>query len=356
MAFGKVQLSFVFRSVYLEIPRSLRGAENATLEILGPISFTFPPSREAFEKGGRAPLELAQGGSYEAWDHALTGAKLIVTVGDVTHKLDMRQYNPKAAEARSYLAQYTHSIGSHPSSGTKQGSGPSDDAPISLLTIPLFERYLTSAIFGINPRMGISTLSARRKCDAYAVQWLSDLPDCMPEGTPGGAIGGPIGTEQKKDEGPVTWVSLPIIAGPQADIAVGNYIGVEAAATHHYGVVGEMRIGLRLHPGFDLAHDSILQGHTDRHEWEVFNRLKGMPMRAEINSHAADDGIIDRHERAEIRRAKREALHARHRGAFGYSAVRSAAWAKDSVKHRLRDTRYKITGHAGREQSVQSEV
>lgn len=369
VAFGKVQLSFVFRSVYLDLPRTLRGAEVATVEILGPISLKFPPSDKVRARGGYAGVERACRGDYLAWENALVGSKLIFTVGRITHQLTMYQYDPKGAEARSYLAQYTHLTHSSPSKAGAEGAQgpegveklPSDhdareDRPISLLTIPLLDRYLTPLILGVNPHVGISTLSARRKCDAYASQWLGDIPDCLPEDTPGGAVGGPLEMEQQRSQAPVTWVTIPVVAGPEADIVVGNYIGPEAAATHGYGVVGEMRLGLRIHPGYDLCHDTMMQGTTKRHEFETYNRLRGMPKQAEVNSHAADDGIIDRHERAAIRRAKREALHARHRGAYGYPVIRTVAWARDSLKSRLEDARTRIAGSTTQHQTVMSEV
>ena len=81
-----------------------------------------------------------------------------------------------------------------------------------------------------------------------------------------------------------------------------------------------------------------------------------MPKRAEQNSHAADDGVIDKQEQRSIDRAKREALHARHRGVMGYSAVRGGVWAKDGVKERMRKASYKVLGKKERDQTVKSEV
>lgn len=371
VAFGKVQLSFIFRSMYIDLPRELRGSEVASLEILGPITFSFPPSKEVLERGGSAPVSQAGGGTYEDWQEKLSAGKLMITVGEITHFFSIDEYNPNSVE-RSVWARYAPDAmnwqspkggSSAPKGGdtsSSQGdvgptpSGPSEANPVSLKTIPMFDRYMTNVIFGINPHIGIATLSPGRQCDAYATQWLGDVADCLPEGMKGAVTGGSLDEDMSK--WPVTWVSIPIFAGPGAEVAAGNFVCPEAALTHKYGVVGEMRVGLRMRPGFDLSHSVLVDGRTTAHEWETYKRLRGMPQQAEINSHAADDGVIDRHERSAIRQAKREALHSRHRGSYGYGAVRTAVWAKDSLHSRVHSVKHKITGHAERDQMVMSEV
>jgi hypothetical protein len=81
-----------------------------------------------------------------------------------------------------------------------------------------------------------------------------------------------------------------------------------------------------------------------------------MPNRAVQNSHAADDGVIDRKEQKQINRAKSEALHSRHRGVMGYGSARSAVWAKDGIRSRIRRTTDKIRGKKGRDQTIKSEA
>lgn len=89
-----------------------------------------------------------------------------------------------------------------------------------------------------------------------------------------------------------------------------------------------MSMRIRVVPGFGEEHREMSMGAKDRHEFEVWERLIGLPQRAEVNSHANDDGVITRQERKAIERAKTQELHVRHRGAMGYAPIRTAVWAK----------------------------
>lgn len=97
-------------------------------------------------------------------------------------------------------------------------------------------------------------------------------------------------------------------------------------------------------------------GAKDRHEFEVYERLVGLPMRSEENSHAMDDGVITAQERRAISRAKMQGLHVRHRGIMGYGPVRTAVWAKDGIRDHIRSLGDHIRGKERRDQTVLSEV
>jgi len=61
-----------------------------------------------------------------------------------------------------------------------------------------------------------------------------------------------------------------------------------------------------------------------------------MPKQAEKNAHANDDGIIDKREQKAIDKAKREALHARHRGVMGHKSARTAKWGAGKSEREVR--------------------
>lgn len=97
-------------------------------------------------------------------------------------------------------------------------------------------------------------------------------------------------------------------------------------------------------------------GSKDRHEFEVYERLVGLPMRSEENSHAMDDGVITAQERRALSKAKMQGLHVRHRGIMGYAPVRTAVWARDGLRDHIRTIGDKVSGKVRRDQTVLSEV
>ncbi|MCO5566154.1 hypothetical protein L7F22_019830 [Adiantum nelumboides] len=252
-----------------------------------------------------ATVELLSNIELEAegeWDAKLKKQKISVTTGDDTQKLTAIDRQPSM-------------------------SGDSDEP---LARLPVYDRYSSQLAFSIGGG-GLNPLNS--KPDAVAVVSLCDLTD-----------------DQETD------LEIPILAGNNLGTLLRNHIDDFTARTHKYQRVGTLRVKVRVDSGLDLDHEKLAVGQTDRHRFEVYNRLEGMPKRAEQNSHAADDGVIDKDEQRSIDRAKREALHARHRGVMGYSAVRGGVWAKDGVKERMRKASYKVLGKKERDQTVKSEV
>lgn len=233
-------------------------------------------------------------------DAKLKKQKITVTTGDDTEKL--------AAVDRQQSA--------------------AGDADEPTARLPVYDRYsslLSFSIGGGGPFGGAP--------DAVAVVSLCDLVD---------------------DED--INLEIPIFAGKNLGTLLRNHIDEFTEKTHAYKKVGTLRVKVRVDSGLDLDHEKLAVGQTDRHEFEVFNRLEGMPQRAEQNAHADDDGVVDRKEQKSIDKAKREALHARHRGVMGYSAARGSVWAKDNMKDRARKISNKLMAKQERDQTVKSEA
>lgn len=204
----------------------------------------------------------------------------------------------------------------------------SGDSDKPLARLPVYDRYSSQLAFSIG---GGGPLNG--KPEAVAVVSLSELVDDEP-----------------------TDLDIPLFAGSNLGSLLRNHIDQFTKETHQVKQVGTLRVKVRVDSGLDLDHEKLAIGQTDRHEFEVYNRVVGLAQRAEQNAHAGDDGVIDRQEQRDIDRAKREALHARHRGIMGYSAVRGGVWAKDGLKDRARRVSYKIRGKQERDQTVKSEV
>lgn len=204
-------------------------------------------------------------------DEKLKGKKIKVSTGDDTQKIHADHEIPDDADA--------------------------------LVRLPVYDRYSSLLTFDVGGG-GIFG----NKPDAVAVCSLRDLAD---------------------DE--VVDLELDLLAGENLGTIKRNYINDQTRKTHKFEVVGKLRVKVRVDAGLDDDHMRLAQastGRKDRHEFEVYNRLEGMPKRAEENAHANDDGVIDSSERKKINKAKSEALHSRHRGVMGYSAARTGVWAK----------------------------
>ncbi|PWY97616.1 hypothetical protein BCV70DRAFT_208454 [Testicularia cyperi] len=205
----------------------------------------------------------------------------------------------------------------------------------TLVRLPVYDRYSSLLTFDLGGG-GLSIGPLGGKPDAVAVCALRDLAD-----------------------GEIEELELDIMAGDNLGTLKRNYINEQARKTHPFEVVGKLRVKVRVDAGLDDDHLRLVEsstGRKDRHEFEVYNRLEGMPNRAVKNSHADDDGVIDRKEQKEIDKAKREALHSRHRGVMGYGSARSAVWAKDGIRNRIRRASHKLRGTKERDQTIKSEA
>lgn len=198
----------------------------------------------------------------------------------------------------------------------------------ALCTMPVYERYKTTICFSF----GRISLPGFEKLTAIALLPLRELED-----------------EQ------VTDVVLPILAGDNLHALERNFINHQTTKTHDFEEVGSLSVRVCVNPGLSEAHREALSGPRDRHEFETFERLVGLPQRAEENSHANDDGVITRDERKAINKAKTQELHMRHRGAMGYTPVRTAVWAKDGFKSHIKNFGSALFGKEKRDQRIQSE-
>lgn len=202
-----------------------------------------------------------------------------------------------------------------------------------LLSVPIYDRYSTNVIFSFG-RFVVPHLPGPFKAVAVAMLPLRELED-----------------------GQITDIELPVLAGSGLHALERNFINKQTTKTHDFEQIGTLSVRVQVVPGLSEAHRPIATGSRDRHEFEVYERLVGLPMRAEINSHANDDGVITSEERKAINKLQAQQLHMRHRGAMGYTPVRTAVWAKDGLKDHIRTLGGHVFGSKDKKnQFVQSET
>lgn len=201
------------------------------------------------------------------------------------------------------------------------------------IRMPVYNRFANALHFEIGGT-GINPLSHHQP-DAVAVLWLCDLVD----------------NEEKE-------IRLPVIKGSTMGLLRQNYLSEQMLKTHPHHVLGHLTCTVRMHPGLDPDHEEVAQTtNAYRHGFEVYDHVEGQARIAEMNSHANDDGVIDRKEQKSIARAHKKALESRHRGKMQISAVRTIFWMKDGLKARKNALKYKLPGNeAPKEPKVESEV
>ncbi|WFD23840.1 hypothetical protein MEQU1_002534 [Malassezia equina] len=207
------------------------------------------------------------------------------------------------------------------------------DEDEKLLSVPIYDRYSTNLIFSFG-RFVVPHLPGPFKAVAVAMLPLRELED-----------------------GQITDVELPVLAGSRLHTLERNFINKQTTKTHEFEQIGSLSVRVQVTPGLSEAHRPIATGSRDRHEFEVYERLVGLPTRAEINSHANDDGVITSEERKAINKLQTQQLHMRHRGAMGYTPIRTAVWAKDGLKDHIRTLGSHMLGSKDKKnQFVQSET
>ncbi|GAA6059867.1 hypothetical protein JCM10212_007072 [Sporobolomyces blumeae] len=198
------------------------------------------------------------------------------------------------------------------------------------IRLPTYDRYSSALFFDYGgSKVKIGPLG--KKMEAFAILWLSELVDDEPKE-----------------------IRLPIICGPQE--LRNNFISDQTKKTHEYEIVGYLTTTVELDSGLDTDHEKYATTQTARHEFEQYDVVEGQAEVAEMNAHANDDGVIDKEEQKRIDRAHKKALEQRHRGKMQFAPVRSAVWAKDGVKDRLRKVGMKITGKSEREDEYATET
>lgn len=218
--------------------------------------------------------------------------------------------------------------------GTRYKNHVPDNEPLA--RVPVFDRYSTNLVFCFGRTPLTSTLP---------------IPNFFR------AVGVAILPLRELEDDQITDVELPILAGPALHALERNFVNKQTKETHKFNEVGTLAVRVCVNPGMDEAHKPMLVGSRDRHEFEVYERLVSLPNRAEVNSHANDDGIITRQERKEMNRLQTRELHMRHRGAMGYTPIRTAVWAKDGLKSHMSSLgRHMFGSKDQRDQYVKSEV
>ncbi|KEI42441.1 uncharacterized protein L969DRAFT_14642 [Mixia osmundae IAM 14324] len=168
---------------------------------------------------------------------------------------------------------------------------------------------------------------------ALAALWLQDLVD-----------------DDEKD------VRIPVVMGNNLKKLRQHYMNNQLKKTHEYEIIGYAKFRVKFDSGLDEDHEKYATNPVARHELETYMHIEGHAQVAEQNSHAMDDGVIDKDEAKAIKKAKADQLHSRQRGSHQFQAVRTGLWAKDGIKKRTKNFKNKITGHQERQQIVKSEA
>lgn len=65
------------------------------------------------------------------------------------------------------------------------------------------------------------------------------------------------------------------------------------------------------------------------------DHIEGEAVLAEKNSHANDDGVIDKKEKKAMQKAHKRQLANRQRGIYSFRPYRTAIWMKEGIKRRI---------------------
>ncbi|GAA5828103.1 hypothetical protein JCM11251_002590 [Rhodosporidiobolus azoricus] len=199
------------------------------------------------------------------------------------------------------------------------------------IRLPTTDRY-SSALYFDYGGDAITIGPLGNKLEAYGTLWLTELVD-----------------DERKE------VRLPIIVPKSRGSLRACYINNQTKKTHDYEIVGYLTTTVLLDSGLDQDHEKYAETQAARHEFEQWDRVEGQAKQALENSHASDDGVIDKHEQRQIDRAHKKALESRHRGKMQYAPIRSAVWAKDGAKDRLKGLKDKLTGNSKKEETIATE-
>ncbi|KZV88102.1 hypothetical protein EXIGLDRAFT_839449 [Exidia glandulosa HHB12029] len=173
----------------------------------------------------------------------------------------------------------------------------------------------------------------------------------------GGVIGGApqaIAVISLKDfvDGEERIVEAEVITGKNLNRLRQHAFTDFTRATHQYTVVGTLRLAVNVDPGLDMDHEKNAKTQARRHAFEAYDHIEGEALIAEKNSHAEDDGVVDKQERKEINNAKKRQLENRQRGIAGYKPYRTMKWMGQGLKSRLLPS----SSSTKREPAVKSEA
>ncbi|GAA6035910.1 hypothetical protein JCM8097_005158 [Rhodosporidiobolus ruineniae] len=198
------------------------------------------------------------------------------------------------------------------------------------IRLPTTDRYSSALTFDYGgDALTIGPLG--NKVDAFAMLWLSELVD-----------------DEPKD------IRIPVIVAKSPSLRA-NYLNDQTKKTHEYDVVGYLSCTVLMDSGLDADFEQYAETQAARHEYEAWDRTEGQSKQALENSHANDDGVIDKREQKAIDKAHRKALESRHRGKMQFRVIRNYVWAKDGAKDHLKSVKDKLTGHSKKEETIATE-
>ena len=324
VGFGRAQVSVLFESVQMQLPRNLLGWNTATLEITSTIRAELSDELAAYLKKKGQKLKLK-------------------TVEDTIKVPLLNQQESPTSVVWANESQIP-------------------DHDRTLLRVPIYARYKSNVTFQIGGESVISSLlpgeSGAHK--HIAVLWLHTLEDDV---------------EQE--------IRLPILSGPNLTTLRQNFINDQTRAHHNYDVNGYLTFKVRVDPGLDPEHARYAQSAVARHTFEAYDNTEGQAEQALRNAHAlahkknpsgssdsAASTNSDGHagtfrlssivsnkspEEKAIEAAHKKSLSSRHRGAMQYGPVRTSIWMKEGIGRRARELKNRITNKIEKEPQVETE-
>ncbi|EFP75040.2 uncharacterized protein PGTG_01633 [Puccinia graminis f. sp. tritici CRL 75-36-700-3] len=324
VGFGRAQVSVLFESVQLQLPKNLLGWNTATLEITSPIRAELSDELSAYlkKKGQKLKLKTVED---------------IIKLPLVSHQ---EIPNTVVWANDSQIPDHDH----------------------TLLRVPIYARYKSNITFQIGGDSVISSLlpgesSAHKH---IAVLWLHTLEDDV---------------EQQ--------IRLPIVSGPNLTTLRQNFINDQTRAHHNYEVNGYLTFRARVDPGLDPEHARYAQSSVARHTFEAYDNSEGQAEQALRNAHAlahkknpsgSSDSAASTNseghagtfrlssiisskspEEKAIEAAHKKSLSSRHRGAMQYGPVRTSIWMKEGIGRRARELKNRITNKIEKEPQVATE-
>ncbi|KIY63684.1 hypothetical protein CYLTODRAFT_493697 [Cylindrobasidium torrendii FP15055 ss-10] len=299
IGFGRMNVSLLFRGVNCKLPPAALGWDTGTVEILAPISLDISAPVES------SPSQLSPS--------KLSSAKLVLSTTDSSETVPAS------------------------SSPASTGSDIVWDSFDDILRLPVYSRYSTSLTFEVT---GGSFL--RKSAMGMAVLWLKDLTDDIEQDIE-------IPLVVSKD---LRQLRQNVVYELEGEGILKGRMHEAVAKTHDVHVVGYIRTRIRLSRGLDEDHEKHAKTQARRHAFETYDHVEGEAQIAERNSHANDDGVIDKDEQRALDKAHKRQLANRQRGINGFRPYRTGIWMKEGIKSRLMPAK----GSAKREPAVQSEA
>jgi len=287
---GKAHISLLFKGVQLSLPKELSGFDTGTVCVTAPVR-----------------VEPVAGADFD-WAEK----KLVLSTSEAKQKIPGR-------------------------AATQQADGSLEWEVDDHIRLPTYDRYSSALYFDYGgSKIQIGPLGSKR--DAYATLWLSELVDDEPKE-----------------------VRIPVIV-PKSPSLRANYINDQCKKTHEYDIVAWLTTTVVLDSGLDADHEACVLFHFPspslastrltlaptplaatlrprrsvtssrrttascvplsasrrrrRHLLKLTRPFshalqEGQSEQAVQNSHANDDGVIDKEEQKQIDRAHKKALESR---------------------------------------------